>query len=65
MFSILEFLVWNHRTISYVKEFPKLMRLLDYDKFIITKATFMSEGGEKIVLQVTATIKDSEMMIHQ
>jgi len=43
----------------YAKELPKLMRLLDYDKFIITKATFMGEGGEKIVLRVTATIKES------
>ncbi len=45
--------------VHYVKEFSQLMRLLDYDKFIITKATFMGEGGEKIVLQVTATIKDN------
>jgi len=45
--------------VHYAKEFPQLIRLLDYDKFIITKATFMGEGGEKIVLQVTATIKDS------
>jgi hypothetical protein len=46
--------------VHYAKEFPKLMRLLDYDKFIIKKATFMGEGGEKIVLKVTATIKDSD-----
>ncbi|GEM_PF-1690634 len=46
--------------VHYAKEFPKLMRLLDYDKFIVTKATFMGEGGEKIVLRVTATIKESD-----
>lgn len=44
--------------VHYAKEFPKLMRLLDYDKFIITKATFMGEGGEKIVIRVSATIKE-------
>lgn len=44
----------------YAKDFPKLMRLLDYDQFIITKATFMGEGGEKIVLRVTARIKESD-----